>query len=765
MDDGPVIATYPHARRLRVRVRGAVQGVGFRPYVFALARRYDLAGFVMNDSDGVLIEVEGQRAGDFVQDLGRDAPPLARIDAIACEGVKAHNERQFRIASSVAGPSTTLLPADAATCEQCRDELFDPASRFHLYPFVNCTHCGPRYTVTRNLPYDRANTAMAHFAMCADCAREYRDPASRRFHAEPIACRECGPRLSHSIERIVEVIRARGIVAIKGLGGFQLLCDARNEEAVAALRRRKDRDAKPFAVMVASAASLAGIAKAGTAERALLQSVERPIVLLTSLGALAPSIAPNLNRLGVMLPSTPLHDLIFHAAAGSPEGRDWQERPVDFVIVATSANPGGEPLVIDDADAERRLGGIAHLVVTHDRPIFIRADDSVAAVVDGAPALIRRARGYVPRPISLPRAGPPILALGGHLKVTVTVTRDNEAFVSQHIGDLDSVETVRFLDETVDHLLGLLAVTPEVIAHDLHPDFMTTRLAERYSTGAGAARLVPVQHHHAHVAAVAAEHGIDEPILGIVLDGYGYGPGGGNWGGEVLLVDGTSAVRLGHLKPLAMPGGDKAAREPWRMAAGLLHDLGRGSEIAARFGDMAQAVDLGRWLSARAAPRTTSAGRLFDTVAGLLGTCRVQSYEGQAAMELEALVRRPAVLPDGWHIDGAELSFAPLLTHLARTATDPRESAELFHGTLTAGLAEFATCMARARGLTRIALGGGCFLNRVLAETLAANLRASGLEPLLPRRIPPNDGGLSLGQAWVAAQAATAAGGVDGKEV
>jgi hydrogenase maturation protein HypF len=763
MDDGHVITTHPNARRLRVRVRGAVQGVGFRPYVFALARRYDLAGFVMNDSDGVLIEIEGQRTGDFVHDLGREAPPLARIDAIACEGVTAHNERQFRIASSVAGRSTTLLPADAATCEQCRDDLFDPGSRFHLYPFVNCTHCGPRYTVTRNLPYDRAHTAMAHFAMCPDCAREYRDPSSRRFHAEPIACPKCGPRLSHSIERIVEVIRSGGIVALKGLGGFQLLCDARNETAVATLRRRKDRDAKPFAVMVASVASLAGIAKADAAERALLESVERPIVLLTSLGALAPSIAPNLNRLGVMLPCTPLHDLIFHAAAGSPEGRDWQRRPVDFVIVATSANPGGEPLVIDDADAERRLGGIADLVVTHDRPIFIRADDSVVTVVDGAPALIRRARGYVPRPISLPREAPPILALGGHLKVTVTVTRRNEAFVSQHIGDLDSVETVRFLDETVDHLLGLLAVTPEVIAHDLHPDFMTTRLAERYSTGHGAARLVPVQHHHAHVAAVAAEYGIDEPVLGIVLDGYGYGAGGGNWGGEVLLLDGPTAVRLGHLKPLAMPGGDKAACEPWRMAAGLLHDLGRGEEIATRFGDVAQAADLGRWLSTRAAPRTTSAGRLFDAVAGLLGTCRIQSYEGQAAMELEALVRRPSVLPDGWRIEGAELSFAPLLTHFAHAAPDPREGAEIFHGTLAAGLAEFATSLSRDRGLTRIALGGGCFLNRVLAETLAANLRAAGLEPLLPRRIPPNDGGLSLGQAWVAAQAATT-GDVDGKE-
>lgn len=741
------------AQRLRVRVRGSVQGVGFRPFVYGLARRFSLGGFVANDAEGVLIEVEGAGLSQFLAALETETPPLARIDAIETQAARRTGERAFAIMRSRDGAIATQVAADAATCAACLDELFDPASRFHLYPFVNCTHCGPRYTITRRLPYDRPHTSMADFRMCGTCARDYATPDNRRFHAEPVACPACGPQLSHSIEEIVTRVRAGGIVAVKSLGGFHLVCDARNEAAVATLRRRKQRDAKPFAVMVASPASLDLIAEADDAERALLTSSERPIVLLRSRGTLAPSIAPGLAHIGVMLPYTPLHHLLFHAGGGAASGRSRQSAAVDLALVATSANPGGEPLVVDDEDARRRLAGIADLIVTHDRPIVVRADDSVVALVDGAPAFVRRARGHVPRPVALAREVPSVLAVGGLLKTTVTVTRGREAFVSQHIGDLDTAESIRFFEETVDHLLSILDVTPLAVAHDLHPDFASTRYAE-----ASGMPTIPVQHHHAHVAAIAAEHRVVEPVLGLVLDGFGRGSDGASWGGELLLVDGARFRRLGHLAPLALPGGDVAAREPWRMAAAVLHALGQTDEIARRFRDQPAAPRLADMLARGVAPMTTSAGRLFDAVAGLLGVCAVQRYEGQAAMQLEALVDAPRVQEGGWSVVEGVLDLLPLLRALARPGIDGAAGAELFHGTLATALADWAAQAARRTGVSAVALGGGCFLNRVLTDALASLLRARGLTPLLARAVPPNDGGLSLGQAWIAANALTSDG-------
>jgi hydrogenase maturation protein HypF len=732
--------------RQRIRVRGTVQGVGFRPFVHGLAQRLALGGFVGNDSDGVLIEIEGARVAEFVAALHLEAPPLARIEAVETSAMATRGETDFAIAASVNGKVTTPVAADAATCERCLDDLFDPASRFHLYPFVNCTHCGPRYTLTRRLPYDRANTSMAAFAMCVDCAADYRDPGNRRFHAEPIACPRCGPRLSAGIDDMVAALRAGQIVAIKSLGGFQLLCDARNETAVATLRGRKNRDAKPFAVMIASLASIDGIAVADVQERDLLQSVERPIVLLQSRQKLAPSVAPGLSQLGVMLPYTPLHHLLFHAASGKLEGRAWQNATCDLVLVATSANPGGEPLVIDDDDARRRLGGIADLIVAHDRAIIIRADDSVASIIGGAPALLRRARGYTPRPIRLACEMPPLLAVGGHLKSTVTVTRGREAFVSQHIGDLDTAEGIRFFEQTVGHLLKIVDVEPVAVAHDRHPDFASTRFAQSLPWPS-----IAIQHHHAHVGAIAAEHGIEGPLLGLVLDGFGYGNDGESWGGELLLSDHAGFARIGHLAPLALPGDDVAAREPWRMAAAALHRLGRGSEIASRFTAQPRASQLAQLLQRSDTPMTTSAGRLFDAVAGLLGTCVRQRYEGQAAMELEALVRRVQVDRAGWTIDGGVVCFDPLLMQLAAPGLDPITGAELFHGTFAAAMVELVTQAASARGHRAVALGGGCFLNRVLVTEISAGLLARGITPLIARAVPPNDGGLSLGQAWIAA--------------
>lgn len=724
----------PGAGRIRVRLRGAVQGVGMRPFVHRLATELELAGSVRNGADGVTIEAEGERLAAFLHRLAAEAPPLAHIDAIevACEPPRGASG--FVIGPSTAGAVATRIVADAATCAACRAELRDPASRFFGYPFTNCTACGPRYTITRRLPYDRPATAMAGFAMCPACARDYRDPASRRFHAEPIACPDCGPRLSHAVPAIADALAAGRIVALKGIGGFHLLCDARHAAAVAELRRRKGRDAKPFAVLVADDAALDVAAAPTGAERALAATIARPIVLMVRRDPdpLADGIAPGLARIGVMLAYAPVHHLLFDAL------------PPHTALVATSANPGGEPLVIDDADAARRLDGIADLIVTHDRPIAVRADDSVAQIVLGRPALLRRGRGHVPDPVTLASDGPSVLALGGHLKSTVCLTRGREAFVSQHIGDLDTAETMRFWHETIAHLIAILDVRPERAVCDLHPDYRSTQLAPGFGLPVD-----QVQHHAAHVASVAAEHGVAGPVLGLALDGHGIGPQGAAWGGELLLVDGASWRRLGGLAPLALPGGDRAAREPWRMGVAALHALGRGDEAAARFPDHPLAAPLAaRLLHGGVCPTTTSLGRLFDAAAALLGVCLAQSYEGQAAMELEALVRAPAVLPAGWRLAEGTLSFAPLLDALP--GLDRAEGAALFHGTLIEGLAALAAHGAARTGVTTVCLGGGCLMNRVLADGLAHRLIAHGLRPLLAAMLPPNDGGLSLGQAAMA---------------
>jgi len=734
--------TAREGKRLRLHVRGAVQGVGFRPYVYGLATRYRLGGFVANDPQGVVIEVEGERAADFVTALPLEKPPLARIDEISVQQVSAVASEGFCIRASRQGRISTRVVADAATCPQCLRELFDPASRFHLYPFINCTDCGPRYTIAERLPYDRRTTTMKGFAMCEACALEYDDPASRRFHAEAIACPRCGPRLSHSVEEIAAAIADGKIVAIKGLGGYQLLCDARDQEVVQRLRQRKQRDQKPFAVMIGSADVVDEIADVDAPERALLESSPRPIVLVRSRQRLAPAIAPGLTRVGVMLPVAPLHHLIFHELSLvhlRPRRESW-------VVVATSANLSGEPLLIDNESAERRLAGIANLIVTHNRDIATRADDSVVSIVAGCKQFIRRARGYIPEPIRLARAVPPVLAVGGALKSTITITRGDEAFVSQHIGDLDTAEGISFFEETVQHLTSTLDVQPVAIAHDLHPNMASTRFAE-----ASGRKLIAVQHHHAHAASVMAEHGLKGPALALVLDGYGYGCDGGNWGGELLLCEGTGFRRIGHLAPLKMPGGDRAAREPWRMAASALHALQRGADISRRFTTQLQAANLTGLLDRPDVPTTTSAGRLFDAAAGLLGLSTAQSYEGEAAMKLEARVRRICVAEDAWTIADGVLSLHALLERLATECLDADDGAGLFHGTFAAACVDWMARAARETGISTIVMSGGCFLNSFVAENVQRGCIEVGLAPFLSRQVPPNDGGLSLGQAWIGA--------------
>jgi len=731
--------------RLRLRVRGAVQGVGFRPFAHEIASRYGLSGFVRNDNEGVLIEIEGARRNDFITALEKEAPPLARIDSVEIEAIDRIGETGFAIRDSVGGRANTRIVADAATCDACLEELFDPLSRFHLYPFVTCTHCGPRFTIASSLPYDRLQTSMARFDMCDACARDYRDPKSRRFHAETIACPACGPKLDIGVATIAESIRAGRIVAIKGIGGYHLVCDARNEAAIAELRRRKNRDAKPFAVMAANAASVSLFAEPTEAERDLLVSRARPIVLVKSRDALASSVAPRLGRVGIMLPYAPLHHLLFHALAGYPSKPAWRSQAIDCALVATSANPGGEPLVVDDEDARRRLSGVADLIVGHDRAIVIRADDTVMSVVDGAPAFLRRARGFVPEPIDLRADGPSVLAVGAHMKATVTVTRGREAFVSQHIGDLDNAESVRFFEETIRRLTAILDVTPAAVACDRHPDFHSTRFAEDL-----ALPLHRAQHHAAHIAAIAAEHGVTGPILGVALDGYGMGDDHGAWGGELMLVDGATWRRLGHLAPLALPGGERAAREPWRMGVAALAAIGRLDAARQFFPDAPLASTLAERLKGGSVTRTTSMGRLFDAAAALAGVCLAQRHEGQAAMEFEALVRAPRAFPHSYRLQGGVLDFTPVLAFIAAMRPDPREAAEYFHDALIHGCAAWIAEAARANGLTQVALGGGCMMNRILAEGLAAALRESGVSPLLARAVPCNDGGISLGQAAMA---------------
>ena len=738
-------------RRLRLRVRGLVQGVGFRPHVWRLATRNDLTGFAFNDQDGVLIEVQGA-VDAFVSDLVTEAPPLARIDGVESEPCAlVPGESAFVIRESEQrGPARTAITPDVAICDACLAELFDPAGRRYLYPFITCTHCGPRFTVTRRLPYDRAMTSLAPFPLCEACAAEYANPADRRFHAETTCCAACGPRLDTALADIAARIRAGEIVAIKGIGGFHLVCDARRKDTVARLRARKQRDGKPFAVMVTNVASACRFAAVDEETARLLAGRERPVVIVPARDEwpLAPGVSNGLPSVGLFLPYAPLHWLVIWELLGRPASLDWMSAANDLALVATSANVAGEPIVIDGVDARTRLAGIADLVVDHDRAIVTRADDSVLRVVAGAPAFVRRARGFTPAPIRLAHELPCIAALGAQLKATVTVTRGREAFVSQHVGDLDTPAAALFLEETLHHMLSILEVDPVAVACDLHPDFPSSKLAHRLGLP-----VITVQHHHAHVAALAAEHRFEGPLLGLSLDGFGLGSDGAAWGGELLWVDGDRFERLGHLTPLPAPGGDRAAREPWRMAAAALHALGRAPDIQRRFADEPLARPVLNMLNLGVACEPTpSAGRLFDAAAGLLGVSRRQSFEGEAAMRLEGLVREPRVLPDGWRIEGGVLDVLPLLGRLA-DGMAPADGAELFHGTLIAGLVEWAAAAASTRGLRTVALSGGCFLNKVLSEGLVAGLNERGLEPLVARAVPPNDGGLSLGQAYVAASA------------
>lgn len=771
----------------RLRVRGVVQGVGFRPFIYRFANSLGLVGWVRNDGGGVEIEIQGSEPvlDAFTQCLASEAPPLARVDSIEPEVIPPdHSRRGFEILPSVEGVVATAIGPDVGVCPSCLSELFDPQDRRWRYPFINCTHCGPRYTITRSLPYDRARTSMAAFTQCPSCDAEYRHPGDRRFHAEPNACPECGPQLSlhepHGVpalarDPVAETLRRLQlgeVVAIKGLGGFHLACDAANGDAVLRLRVRKRRPHKPLALMFANVASVAHWAKVSAAEAATLESPERPIVLLEKLPHFddtLPGVAPGLDEVGVMLPYTPLHYLLFHEAAGRPAGTAWLDQVQPAIFVMTSANPHGEPLVQGNDEAFERLAEIADVLLMHNRDIVVRCDDSVLRVRPDLPSgpgdaagagvqFQRRARGFTPLSMPLPADGPAVLAFGAHFKATLCLTREKEAFLSQHIGGLDNPAACTALDEAAEHLQSILSVRPAAVAHDAHPDYYSTRaafaLAEKLDVP-----LVAVQHHHAHIAAVCAEHCLDGPVLGLAADGVGLGTDGMPWGGELMVVDGAEFRRLGHLSPLPLPGGDRAAREPWRMACGVLHALGRGDEAIERFSAQPNVEQvLGMLVRGTRCPPTTSLGRWFDAASGLLGVCETMTYEGQAGMVLETLARcygESLPLSGGFHIDSrppdglSVLNLYPLLSQLVDEGDAARGAAH-FHATLIDGLVQWIGDAARTTGLRRVAMSGGCMHNRLLATGLRKRLAARGLAVFEAQHVPPGDGGLALGQAWVA---------------
>lgn len=751
--------------RLKVEIQGAVQGVGFRPFVYRLATELALTGWVINDTRGVFIEVEGPHSSleDLLTRLPAEKPPLAIIHTLQTSWLDPLGYAGFEIRhSDDHGAKTVLVLPDVATCDDCLTEVLALADRRHRYPFTNCTNCGPRFSIIQALPYDRPNTTMHHFALCATCRAEYENPLDRRFHAQPNACPVCGPGLAlwapdgeplaigdEALRRTVEALRAGQIVAVKGLGGFHLMVDAGNASAIARLRERKPRRDKPFALMVRDLEQAQALCDLPPGAESLLTSPQAPILLSRRRPAseikVAANVAPGNPYLGLMLPYTPLHHLLLRAF----------DRPV----VATSGNLSDEPICTDEREALQRLGHIADLFLVHDRPIARHVDDSVAWVVRGEARLLRRARGYAPLPLTLQRELPTILAVGAHLKNNVALSVGRSVFISQHIGDLETPEALEAFERVIADFLSLYEAHPVAIAHDLHPDYLSTRWAEGRVLDIGYS--VPVQHHHAHLAACLAENDVEGVALGVTWDGTGYGSDGTVWGGEFLLGDAADFVRVAHLRPFRLPGGEVAVREPRRVALSLLWEI-YGEAVLER-DDLAPvrafspaerrllAQMLERGLNS---PLTTSAGRLFDGISALLNLHQEMTFEGQAAMALEfvadsgvddayalPLTRGASPMVLDW-----QALIEAVLDDLGRGIA-PGMIAARFHN----GLVEAIVDVAQAIGQPQVALTGGCFQNRLLTERAARRLDEAGFQVLLHRRVPPNDGGISLGQIAVAA--------------
>ena len=759
-------------------VRGVVQGVGFRPFVYRLALEEGLTGFIGNDTGGVTIEIEGPAAHveAFLLRLRAEAPPLSRIDSIAARNSPPKREKSFRIVlSDSSGHVATGIPADAATCADCLRELLDPNDRRYRYPFLNCTNCGPRFTITRRIPYDRPQTSMARFKMCAACQAEYDDPANRRFHAQPNACAVCGPRVwlvradgvelpsQDPVTATVDWLMAGWIVAIKGIGGFHLCADATNEAAVMRLRKRKHRYGKPLAIMVRDLDAARAICELTPEEESLLLTNPRPIVLARARPGrgVADAVAPGIPWLGVYLPYAPLQHLLF-------------ADPRVKALVMTSANLSEEPIAIDNDEALARLGQIADAFLMHDREILQRCDDSVMALVDGAPQLIRRARGFVPLSVPLPFDVAPLLAVGGHLKNVFTLAKGTFAYQSQHLGDLENITGLDFFRESLAHLMRTFEIDPQTVVHDLHPGYLSTNWAKQWAAERNLP-LIAVQHHHAHIAACMAEHSLSGPVIGLSLDGTGYGTDGHIWGGEVLIVrldgpDPGEFDRFAHLDYVPMPGGEAAIREPRRMALGHLHAAGidvESPDLLALLGAKQQEVRVLRRMIERKVntPLTSSLGRLFDAVAAVVLQRGVVDYEAQAAIELEGMaVNEPDDLDRGYSLEfipgnwnahkpariSAATMWRELMQDLRGGVSKPHIAAR-FHAGVTVAFIHAAVQACAVTGIQQVALSGGCMHNRRLARLLRAGLEADGFHVFQHRQVSPGDGGLSYGQAVAAA--------------
>ncbi len=748
-------------RRERIHISGIVQGVGFRPFVYRLAQQCGLAGFVRNNTEGVLIEVEGAAAmlQAFRHRLATETPPRAHMLQLAVEEMPPAGDSEFIIVASERDrPAQAFISPDLCLCADCRAELFDPGNRRFHYPFINCTNCGPRYTIVHRIPYDRPNTSMSVFPMCAACAAEYHDPADRRFHAQPNACPECGPRLwlcdrngtrlaeAEALEQAIAQLLQGAIVAVRGLGGFHLAVDARNQAAVQTLRQRKGRADKPFAMMAPHLAAIEKFCFVSPAERALLQQPTRPIVLLRRREApqLAPAVAPRQRYYGFMLPYTPLHELLLHEHFEA--------------LVMTSGNFSEEPIAISNDEALERLAALADYFLLHDRDILQRCDDSIARVAAGAPRLIRRARGYVPKPVFLPRPTPRcILACGGELKNTIALSRGNAVFLSQHIGDLDNPAAFSFFEHSIAHLQRILEIVPELIAYDLHPEYLSTKWALQQ----GLPR-VGVQHHHAHLVAVMADNGVTEQTIGLILDGTGYGSDGTIWGGEVLIGDATSFERFAYLQPVPMPGGTAAIQQPWRMALSYLYTsigdqfLSQDLPFLKRLRQQVVTVIVQMIEKQINAPLTSSCGRLFDGVAALLQVRQEVSYEAQAAIELEMLA---AEEEQGFYSEAlppAGAGAMPIAALINAVVEDlqhgvAREKiAARFHQTVIEMFVRAAGMARAATGINRVGLSGGVYQNAVFFQRILARLQTQGFEVLTHQQVPTNDGGLAFGQIVIA---------------
>lgn len=748
-------------KRVRCHFKGIVQGVGFRPSIYRLATKYDLTGFVQNRSDGVIVEVEGAREAldAFITDFRTNLPPLASVSEFSQREIPVSNEeRDFQIMGSIDDTKADVhISPDIAVCDDCLKELFDPGNRRYRYPFINCTNCGPRLTIIKTIPYDRINTSMTCFPMCPDCQREYEDPFDRRFHAQPNACPVCGPSLkfldaqgnlaaSDPVQSAIDALLSGAIIAIKGLGGYHLAVDAQNDEAVRRLRKLKLREEKPFAIMVKDIEQASRLARLNDEEETLLMYVERPIVLVVkgNKDIVAPSVAPGMKDLGIMLPYTPLHHLLI---------RDFK------ALVMTSANQTDEPICIRNREAVTRLSGIADYFLVHNRDILVRCDDSVATVHAGWPRLVRRARGFAPKPVTLREDYPEVLALGAHLKATLCIIKKNHAFLSPHIGDMETPLARDFFHENIALMKHITQCNPPIVACDLHPGYYSSMVAGTL----GASEVIAIQHHHAHIVSCMAENGLSGDVIGLAMDGIGYGSDGQVWGGEVLVASETDFRRAGHINYFLLPSGEKAIHEPWRTATALL-SLAYGDDWQDMAKKLAIITDyqllrmMGKIMADRInSPYTSSLGRLFDGVASIIGLRREVRFEGQAAMELEALASHmeSACLPYTIQKDDATLilDFAPTIKTIVEGKLAGRSQetlSSLFHVTLIEAFTAMADTVRKESGLARVVLSGGCFQNRFLLEGCVSSMEKAKFEVFIHQRIPANDGGISLGQAVIA---------------